>query len=237
MTTKIAKIEKYEMPTLEQLYSDRQGMVKQSQLNVILNSEPKKEWVKIHPMSKVPYIGIDRIEYLLTMIYGGFNVEIKDTKLIANSVVVTVRVHVKNPITGLPEFQDGVGAVAIQIKKDSGGAIDFANMNSNAIQIGAPAAESYAFKDAAEKFGKIFGKDIGRKDNIQYVDRIHAMIANLSREELAREVVEEVESCTTTAQLKAVYDKHKGLGKAFDKLVADQGDFIREANQDDNGNA
>jgi hypothetical protein len=30
----------------------------------------------------------------------------------------------------------------------------------------APAAESYALKDAAEKLGRIFGKDINRKDTI-----------------------------------------------------------------------
>jgi hypothetical protein len=32
----------------------------------------------------------------------------------------------------------------------------------------APAAESYAVKDAAEKIGKIFGKDLNRKDEIIY---------------------------------------------------------------------
>ena len=34
--------------------------------------------------------------------------------------------------------------------------------------MGAPAAESYAVKDAAEKIGKLFGKDLNRKDNINY---------------------------------------------------------------------
>jgi len=32
----------------------------------------------------------------------------------------------------------------------------------------APAAESYAVKDAAEKIGKIFGKDLNRADQIVY---------------------------------------------------------------------
>ena len=31
-----------------------------------------------------------------------------------------------------------------------------------------PAAESYAVKDAAEKIGKIFGKDLNRADQIVY---------------------------------------------------------------------
>jgi len=32
----------------------------------------------------------------------------------------------------------------------------------------APAAESYAVKDAAEKIGKLFGKDMNRADKIMY---------------------------------------------------------------------
>ena len=32
----------------------------------------------------------------------------------------------------------------------------------------APAAESYAIKDAAEKIGKLFGKDLNRADKIMY---------------------------------------------------------------------
>lgn len=223
------------LPTLQDLYNDKEGMIKQSQLNAILNAEPKAEWVKVHPITKQPYMAIDRIEYLLTMIYGGFNTEVKDIKLLANSIVVTVRVHVKNPITGVMEFQDGVGAVPIQIKKDSGGAIDFANMNSSAVQIGAPSAESYAFKDAVEKFGKIFGKDIGRKDNIQYVDRIHAMIASMEESNVSKELVDAINACTTDKQVKELYAKHKGQGKVVDGLFAKQLDFIK--NVADNENA
>ena len=32
----------------------------------------------------------------------------------------------------------------------------------------APSAESFAIKDAAEKLGKIFGKDLNRKDAMAY---------------------------------------------------------------------
>ena len=32
----------------------------------------------------------------------------------------------------------------------------------------APAAESYAIKDAVEKLGKLFGKDLNRKDSMGY---------------------------------------------------------------------
>ena len=201
------------IPSLSDLYADREAMVKQNELNIILNAEPKPEWVKVHPMSKQKYVPIERIEYLLTVIFGSWNVEVKEVKLIANSVVVTIRLHVKNPLTGEDMYQDGIGAMPIQIKKDSGGAIDFQNMNSNAIQLGAPAAESYAIKDAAEKFGKIFGNDVNRKDSVNYIDRIHSMVASMGEANLGEEILEEIERCVDETQLNTVYEKHKGIGK------------------------
>jgi hypothetical protein len=227
----IAKLPKYEVPTLQELYENKESVIKQSKLNVILNAEPKKEWVKIHPITKQPYMPIERQEYLMTMIFGGFNQEIKQVFLLANSVVTIVRIHAKNPITGIPEFQDGVGAVPIQLNKDSKSAIDFGLMKSNAIQIGAPASESYAFKDAVEKWGKIFGKDLGRKDNIQYIDRIHAMIATMEESQVSKELVDAINACTTEAQLKDLYSKNKGKGKHVDSLFAKHLDFINSVNE------
>lgn len=223
MTKEVRKV-----PTLTELYANKEAMAKQNELNIILNAEPKPEWVKIHPMTKQRYLPIERIEYLLTVIFGSWNVEVREIKLIANSIVATVRLYVKNPLTGETEYQDGVGAMPIQIKKDSGGAIDFANMNSNAIQLGAPAAESYAIKDAAEKFGKIFGKDINRKNSVDYIDRIYSMTASMNEPNLAAEIVAEIDACTTEEQLKAVWEKHKGLGKEFANAITVQRDFIRD---------
>ncbi len=229
MKTKELIIKK-NLPTLMELYGNKEAMVKQNELNIILNSPPKKEWVKVHPIAKQNYLPIEIVEYLLTMIYGTWNVEIKKTEILANSIAVTVRLHLKNPLTGEPEFQDGVGAMPIQIKKDSGGAIDFQNMNSNAIQLGLPAAESYAIKDAAEKLGKIFGKDINRKNSVNYVDRIHATLASMSESNLAKDILDKIEKCTTEEQLRDVYEEYKGLGREFDSVVTRHRDFIRSIN-------
>jgi hypothetical protein len=218
------------LPTLTELYGNKEAMAKQNELNIILNSPPKPEWVKVHPVGKQNYLPIEVVEYLLTMIYGTWNVEIKKTEILANSIAVTVRLHLKNPITGEAEFQDGVGAMPIQIKKDSGGAIDFQNMNSNAIQLGLPAAESYAIKDAAEKLGKIFGKDINRKNSLNYIDRIHAQLASMSESNLAKDILEKIEKCITQEQLKEVYEEHRGLGRDFDSAVTRHRDFILSVN-------
>ena len=64
-------------------------------------------------------------------------------------------------------FQDGVGAAPLQTDKGAG-AVDFNAIKSDAVMKAAPAAESYAVKDAAEKIGKLFGKDMNRADQILY---------------------------------------------------------------------
>lgn len=192
---------KVSLPTIQELYDDKIEIVKQNKLNLILSSEPKPEWVKEHPIVKnLKYLPIERVEYLLTMIFSKWNVEIKEVKNIANSIVVIVRVYVQNPISRQMDYQDGVGAAPIQVEKGSG-AIDFNKIRSAAIQIGAPAAESYAIKDAAEKFGRIFGKDLNRKDTIAYADRLHASIDIM--EKLA--IIEQLENAMDKNEIKKVW--------------------------------
>lgn len=219
------------LPTLSDLYSDKAIINKQNQLNIILNAEPKREWIKKHPFVKnLDYLPIERVEYLLTMIFAKWRVEVKEIKLLANSIVTTVRVWVKDPITGEWDYQDGIGAMPIQVAKGSG-ATEFDKMNSSAVQIGSPSSESFAIKDACEKFGRIFGKDLNRKDNINY-DRLYHMIEMneiVNNPSLTEEVRKEIEDTTTLEQLNIVSKKYSGLGIEFDKLVGEQKKFIEKS--------
>ena len=95
----MAKVLTKKVPTLTELYADKEAMIKRNELNIILNAEPKGEWVKVHPLTKQKYLPIERIEYLLTVIFGSWNIEVREVKLIASSVVVTLRLHVKNPLS------------------------------------------------------------------------------------------------------------------------------------------
>lgn len=175
------QIAKGVLPKLEDLYADKEISILNNELNKILNSQPKNEWLFAHPFATkkektnqgnlvdVPcvYLTVQRIEYLLTSIFLEWNLEVKDYKLLANSICVTVRLHYLNPVTNQWRFQDGIGAAPLQTDKGAG-ATDFNAIKSNAVQIGAPAAETFAFKDAAEKIGKLFGKDLNRADAVYY---------------------------------------------------------------------
>lgn len=158
------QLAKRPLPDLQSLYNDVELAAKNNELNILLNQQPKKEWLKVNPFANnTQYLPIQKVEYLLTAIYTKWRTEIKQIQVIANSVSVTVRLWVLDPITGEWDWQEGAGAAPIQTAKGAA-ATDFSQVNTSAVQMAVPAAESYAIKDAAEKFGAIFGKDLNRKD-------------------------------------------------------------------------
>lgn len=147
---------------------DAELVTKYSKMNTLLGSEPRKEWVREHPFAKgVRYIPIERIEMMLRQLYGVFEVTVRDFKVIANSVAVHITLTITDPISGQKISQDGLGAMPIQLDKDSN-PTDFSKIKPNAIMLALPSAESYALKDAAEKLGKIFGADLNRKEKVYY---------------------------------------------------------------------
>ena len=157
------------MLTINDLYEDKELAVKDSQLAVILNSPPQKAWIKQHPVYKTDYLPIERVEWLMTRIFGRWRVEVLDSKLMVNAVVVTVRVHYRDPLTGEWEWMDGIGAKELQMNSGSN-PTDISQIKGTALVLACPIAETNAQKDACEKLGKIFGKDLNRKDNLDYSD-------------------------------------------------------------------
>jgi len=129
--------------------------------NFLLNQPPPQAWIKKHPLYKNDYLPIDKVEFLLTGFFKSFRVEVKSVFQIANSVCVTVRLYYSDT------WQDGVGAAPMQV--DSGkNAMDSEAIKSNAVMLALPIAETNAVKDAADKIGKAFGRDLNRKDTLNY---------------------------------------------------------------------
>lgn len=157
------------LPSLQELYAQDNVPVlhKAALFQVLVNQPPKPEWVKIHPITQEPYIPIERIEWLLINVVVRYKVEILDVKQIANSVTITVRLHYFDHVFNEWTFHDGVGSAPLQTDKGKG-AVNWDYIKSNAVQIGAPAAKSYAVKDAAEQIGKLFGKDLNRKEIMNF---------------------------------------------------------------------
>lgn len=86
---------------IQDLYNSSDLVVarKQNQLLQLLNAEPKADWIKLHPFARddkgkqIKYIPIERVEYLLTNIFGEWRVEVKEYGIIANAVSCSVRLH------------------------------------------------------------------------------------------------------------------------------------------------
>lgn len=165
--------------TIEELYSNDSipTVHRNSHLLTLVNQNPKDTWIRQHPMTKGDYIPIERVEWLLTQVFIDWKVEVKTVQVIANSVVVTVRLYYYNQIKKEWYWQDGVGASPIQTDKGAG-AMDWNAVKSDAVMKAAPAAESYAVKDAAEKIGKLFGRDLNRKETFNY-DNLKDKYANI----------------------------------------------------------
>lgn len=139
-------------------------LVQRDQFLQVVNTEPPAAWIKEHPLAKgVKYIPIERIELLLTRIFQEWRVEIRREGQLAQSLYVTVRLHYKDPIDGDWRWQDGTGAAPLKTDKGTI-ASDLSAIKNDAVMTGLPAAESFAVKDAAEKIGRLFGKDLNRKD-------------------------------------------------------------------------
>jgi len=168
------------IPTIAELVK-LAGNVSQSHekdsLNELLNQPPHASWVKSHPMAKakndqgetIPakYLPIDKVEFLLTYIFQNWRIEVLREQVMFNSISITVRLHVQNPITLEWTYNDGVGAMNVQT--DAGkSAADLGAIKAAAVQMALPSAKSYAIKDAAEHFGAIFGRDLNRRDIIQF---------------------------------------------------------------------
>lgn len=156
------------LPAIQDLYLDKATTQKQDAFVVLLNQPPAPEWVNVHPIIKgYKYLPIERVEYLLRQIFKAYRIEITGQGTAFNGVWVTVRVHYRHPVTGEWEYHDGIGACQLQTAKGTSPA-DLNNINNGALSMAFPIAKTVAIKDACDHFGKLFGSDLNRKDDITY---------------------------------------------------------------------
>lgn len=156
-----------QVPQLSELSQQERAQVRKALLNI----EPPAQWIKKHPLYNNDYLPIDKVEYMLTSLFTDWWVEVKECKLVVNSIVVTVTLHYQ--IEDSWRKQDGLGASPLQVNsKDDEGKrtkpTDITQLKSNAVMLATPIAETNAVKDAADKIGKCFGRDLNRKNTLDY---------------------------------------------------------------------
>ncbi|HEY5588573.1 MAG TPA: hypothetical protein VIK86_06425, partial [Candidatus Paceibacterota bacterium] len=214
--------ERKQLPTLEQLISEELvgSRSKATDLIVLLNQNPPKNWIAKHPFInkeiineqgqkiKVPfeYLPINKVEFLLNKIFIHYKIEVVKTGMLLNSVECHVRVHYKHPITEEWMFHDGVGAQEVQTKKDTGSLqMDMSNINKSAIQMALPIAKTLAIKDACDHFGKIFGSDLNRRDGINYDSLLtQKTIIEVNDEKEKQRAIDFINNCNSKKALESM---------------------------------
>lgn len=184
---------------IEDLYNGDAALISQkNQLNILLNQPPKKDWLKRTDKKvfgkEIDYLPVSTVEFLLTAIFQEWRIEVKEIQVIANSVVVTIRLHYFHPINNEWSFQDGVGAAPIITSKGAA-ATDFTQVQSSSVMKAVPAAKTFAKKDAADELGKIFGKDLNRNDSSDYDVLQHKFKQESEIDKLKKELSEKIGIC------------------------------------------
>lgn len=205
MENKLEKFKSGKLPTLAELYEDNlQIAFKQDQFNYLVNQEPKSEWIKENKYAgNSKYVPIGVVETLLQKIFKTYKVEVLREGVMFNAVYVTVRLHYLNLINNEWAYHDGVGAVQLQTKQGTSPA-DLQNINNNAVMMALPMAKSYAIKDAAENIGKIFGRDINRKDIMAFSVDKSLSIQDKNDETEKQRAIDFINNATTQQQLKSM---------------------------------
>ena len=200
------------LPTIQDLHeSNSIASYKNDQLNLLLNQEPKKEWVKDHPYVKGhKYIPIDKVEFMLRKIFKKYQIEITGQGTSFNGVWVSVRVHYYHPIEETMMYHDGIGAIQLQVAKGTSPA-DLSNINNGALSMAYPIAKTLAIKDACDMFGKLFGADLNRRDTMPFTSdpdplELEARLIdlfNLKQENLSINIITMVERIIQNKEYKS----------------------------------
>jgi len=202
------------IPTIQEL-ADPDKLHKNDQLKSLLNQPPPRQWVKINKYANnSEYLPIDKVEYLLDKIFQEWKVEVLDYRAIFNSLTVSIRLHYVNPLTGQWMFHDGVGSEELQTSSGSGTLKpDFSNINKGAVEIALPIAKSTAEKNAAKHLGRLFGRDLNRKDIVDFkptYGKPEAMVVKAIDSAQSLQELENLRQYCETEELLTKLDKRHG---------------------------
>lgn len=138
---------------------------KQEKLNLEVwtkqfNADPDVNAVKINRMANnSAYLPISHIENLLDKYFFGlWSTSDFTYQNIANELVGSIELRVRHPLTGEVITRTGVGGVQIRVNKETGKKV------TNALVADVPHLKAECIKNAAKSIGKVFGRDLSRKN-------------------------------------------------------------------------
>lgn len=119
---------------------------------------------------------ISYVESLLDELYNGlWSTRNFTTSMIANEIVGQIELEVTHPVTGQIITRTGAGAIQLTMDSAPSGisgqernlwAQDLKNKKPNALDLAYPKLKAECIKNAAKGLGKIFGRDLNRKEKV-----------------------------------------------------------------------
>lgn len=149
-----------------------------------LNREPNPSEIAKTPDGKASDLPISYVEMTLDeLFFGLWSTRNFTTKLISNEVVGELELEVIHPVTQKPIIRIGSAAIQIMVDKVPDGmsgqernqwALNAANKKPNALDMAYPKLKAECTKNAAKTLGKIFGRDLNRREKVDsYKPVIH----------------------------------------------------------------
>lgn len=150
-----------------------------------INEAPNPTEMKKDPKG-FDYLPASFMQMELDEIFLGlWSWEVRSIQVVANEILIQGDLRVFHPITGQWIVRSGVGAAIIRQKKDSA-ITDIDGKIKDAITMDLPHAETDAFKNAAKKLGKRFGRDLNRK----FVDEYDRQVLSEEEQKVERDAAE-----------------------------------------------
>jgi hypothetical protein len=143
-----------------------------------LNSEPAFESVELTPDKKASTVVISHIEMTLDeLFFGQWSTENFKWHAIANEVQGSLELVVIHPVTGMEIRRTGAASIVIMVDRVPEGvtgvernqwALNPSNKKANALDMAFPKLKAECLKNAAQSLGKVFGRDLNRKNKDTY---------------------------------------------------------------------
>ena len=145
-----------------------------------LNQEPSFEGVESTPDKKASTLVISHVEMTLDeLFFGQWRTENFKWSTIANEVQASIELVVIHPVSGQEIRRVGTGSVVIMVDRVPDSLKDDAiarnrwalsadNKKPNALDMAFPKLKTECLKNASLSLGKIFGRDLNRKNKDVY---------------------------------------------------------------------
>ncbi len=161
-----------------------------------LNADPDVMGVELTPDRKASTVVISHIETTLDeLFFGQWKTEGFKWSAVANEIQGSLELVCIHPVTGFEIRRTGAASIVITVdrapenlagQERNQWALNPSNKKPNALDLAFPKLKSECLKNAAQSLGKVFGRDLNRKNKDVYKPFKLPSVGELSESMIAR---------------------------------------------------